>query len=155
MEMTTSQQTGSGRASCTILNSREFKPQPTSTSPGLTSMPPQWESSLLSRWTGRFLTTAGIIFILVLNIVWKKQTSHYFCWHYVYIAISDGSPQTTEANLRALVSKGLHLMRRMSCLRRCNTMGSMPPWLWKVSLNFRDSFGILRTSRFRNCPWFW
>ena len=142
MEMTTSRQTGAGRASCTRLNLRELMPQPTSTSPGLASTPPQQESTLLSRWTGRLLMTSGIIFILVLNIVRKKQTSNYFCGHYVYIAILDSSPQTIEANLRTLLCPkfchwwGSWTIQLGSFLLKWNTMGSMPPWLWKVLLNF-------------------
>ena len=70
----------------------------------------------------------------------KKQTLNCFCGQYVYIAILDGSPQTTEANLRTLLCPkvclwwGSWMIQLGSCLPRCNTVGSMPPWLWKVSL---------------------
>ena len=34
----------------------------------------------------------------------------------------------------------------------CTSIFSAKSW---SNLTFRDSFGILRTCRFQNCPWFW
>ena len=45
MEMITNWQTGARRASHTRLNLREFMSQPTFTTPGPASMPPQREST--------------------------------------------------------------------------------------------------------------
>ena len=111
----------------------------------LASMPPQQESTLLSRWTGMFLTTSGITFKhyqASWNIIKDHQallsiTEH----HWESLSILDGSPQMTEANLRTLLCPkfcywwGSWTIQLGSCLPRWNTVGS-PPWLWKVSLNF-------------------